>query len=136
MDINSILKEWDVDSSIDKAFIGDEVLRIIKLHSKYYKKLAYVREAINKLESKKDELYKERVEYYRGVGEEVYEVKIIKTDLQVYLKSDPVLKPYIEKLRVLYDLKQTLIDIISFIRDMQFQIKTYVDWKKFSDGEY
>lgn len=135
MDINSLLDEWEIDSNIDKTEIGSEALRMGRLHSKYIRKLSHVKQAINKLELVRDEVYRERMEYYRGIGEEVYEIKIIKTDLPMYLKADEKLNAFRKKLDELYLLKETLIFIVGAIKDAQFQIKSYIEWNKFMAGE-
>ena len=83
---------------------------------------------------------KQKWEYYTGKAPaEVYtlkpfNLKLLKTDVDKYLDSDPELAKYKQKV----DYIQTVVDFldrtIKQISNRGFQIKNAIDWRKFTSG--
>ncbi len=131
---------WQNDSVIDPDNLHDESLKIPQLHSKYYT----VYNTISLLREKARDNYKrvklERYNFYTGkapaqvYAEKPFNLKLLKTDVDKYLDSDPELAKYKQKV----DYIQTVVDFldrtIKQISNRGFQIKNAIDWRKFTSG--
>jgi len=56
MNIEEIMKLWEEDTNIDKTEIGDEAIKVPKLHSKYYNILIKEKLLLRKLEAEMKQL--------------------------------------------------------------------------------
>lgn len=145
MDIREIEEMWDIDSEIDGVRIDEESRKISKLHSKYLKVLNQEKSQFNKLKFKIDEFILDKKEYYLGVlskekldkhGWVPFGRKILKSELQTYIDGDID----INKLIFLLDEQKIKVDaidkIIYSLNQRSMHLKTFVDWKKFTNGEF
>lgn len=143
MKLDEIQKHWDEDSNIDRTELGEESLKIAQLHSKYFKIFAEERLSLKKLKKDLSILNKTKYEYYNGIlsheeleqhGWEPFSLKILKTDLHIYLNSDAD----INNLQLKIDLQEEKIlyleNIIKSLNNRGFQLKTALDWEKFKMG--
>lgn len=96
---------------------------------------------LNRKNREKEKLFKTKFEYYSGKAPpEVYKenpfpLKVLKTDLHIYLSSDEELSELTEEIE---DLKVDIKFIEECLRacnQRSFQIKEAINFKKFMNGE-
>ena len=143
MRLDEIQKHWDQDSNIDRTELGEESLKIAQLHSKYFKMFSEERLLLKKQKKDLSLLNKIKFEYYNGIlshnelqeyGWEPFSLKVLKSDLNIYLNSDEdltnlQLKIELQEEKILY-----LENIIKSLNNRGFQIKSAIDWEKFKMG--
>ena len=140
MKLDEILSMIQEDSVIDVTALDAESLKIPYLHSKWYKIFIEELKALKGLEAEYDKMMKEKFEYYLGKAEdEVYEKKplnhkILKQDVDFYLKSDEDLisirnKKSIQEMKV-----KTIEEFIKSLNQRSFSIKNAIEFMKFKNG--
>lgn len=144
MKLEEIHDLWAVDSNIDRSELGEESLKIPQLHSKYFKLFSNERLLLRKLEDDYNKLHLLKSEYYNGTiseedlkanGWEPFMLKILKADVGNYLRADPELS----KLQLRIEMQNEKIDFLeSIIKNLPsrgYQIKSAIDWIKFTHGQ-
>lgn len=143
MNITELTELWKADSEIDRTELGDESLKIPKLHSKYYNLFIQERLLLKKLEGEYKQLYRVKFEYYNGIlseeeleeyNLEPFALKVLKTDLPIYIESDKDLQTLQAKIAVQKEKIDFLESIIKSLTNRGFQIKSAIDWAKFTHG--
>lgn len=143
MRLEEIQLLWEADCKIDRTELGEESIRIPQLHSKYFKIFSQERMQMRKMEAAHKILYREKFEWYMGTiadttlkanGWEPNPLKILRTDIPMYMESDEELSTSSLKL----DLQKEKVDyveaIIKSLTNRGFQIKSAIDWEKFKMG--
>lgn len=64
MKLDDIYQEWEKDSEINRSELGDEALRIPKLHHKYFKIFTQERLILRKLEFDLKQVKLEKFEFF------------------------------------------------------------------------
>lgn len=143
MTLEEINEMWAVDAKMNEIDLGNEALKIPKLHNKYYK--LYVNEMLRlkKLKANLKELEMAKYEYYTGTmaeedlkarGWRPNPLKIMKAEVSRYIDSD---KDIIEmSLKIDYFTQTALYleDIVKQINNRNFLIRSAIDWAKFQSG--
>jgi hypothetical protein len=143
MKIEDIVSEWDKDSKIDETELGTEAAKIPKLHNKYLKFFMGERIVLFKMKAKNKKVRKDLLEYYLGeldrdeltaLGREQFYKKLLKNEVDTYIESDDL---YIES-NLEVAMQQEKVDyleaIIKSLNNRNFQIKSAIDWYKFTSG--
>ena len=112
----------------------------ILLHNQYLKHLTKYKLMLSRSETEYSIMKRQKWEYYTGkadpsvYAEKPFSFKLLKTDVDKYLDSDPELAKYKQKV----DYIQTVVDFldrtIKQISNRGFQIKNAIDWRKFTSG--
>lgn len=143
MKIEDIVSEWDKDCKVDETELGEEAVKIPKLHNKYLKMFMGERVALFKMKAENKKIRKGLLEYYLGeldrtelaeLGREQFYKKLLKNEVDTYIESDDL---YIEStLKVaMQEEKVDYIEaIIKSLNNRGFQIKSAIDWYKFTSG--
>jgi hypothetical protein len=140
MKIEDIRDLMEKDSRIDDTALDAESLKIPYLHSKWYSIFMDELRLLRGLEQEYNRLLKEKTEYYLGkADDEVYEKKpldhkILKQDLDIYLKADDDLMK-LESKKILQQMKVEMIE--SFIKNINqrtFIIRNAIEFMKFKNG--
>lgn len=143
MNITEITELWKSDSEIDRTELGNESLKIPKLHSKYYNLFIQERLTLKKLEGDYKQLYRVKFEYYNGIlseeeleeyGFQPFALKVLKTDLPIYIESDKDLQTLQAKIAIQKEKIEFLESIIKSLTNRGFQIKSAIDFMKFQHG--
>jgi len=143
MKIEDIVSEWDKDSKIDETELGEESVKIPKLHNKYLKFFMAERVQLFRMKADNKKIRKVLLEYYLGeldrdelkqLAREQFYKKLLKNEVDTYIESDDL---YIEStLKVA--MQQEKVDyieaIIKSLNNRGFQIKSAIDWYKFTNG--
>lgn len=143
MKLESIFELWADDSKINREDLGEESLSISKLHHKYHQIYTYERLNLRKLESELKQLKLEKFEFYtQGPTKETVEKgwqlppvgKVLKADANTYVDADKDIVNLALKIGIQHEKIELLESIIKTISNRGFQIKTALDWIKFTNG--
>jgi len=143
MKLDEILEWWSTDCNIDRTELGDESLKIPKLHAKYLRVFTEERLLLRRMEEERREFLKLKHDYYRGIlpeedlkanGWDPFRLSIIKSDVPMYLDADQdVIKSNL-KIAVQQEKVDTLESIIKSISNRGYLIKAAIDYEKFKVG--
>jgi hypothetical protein len=147
MNLENMLKMWEVDSKIDNVNLDECSRDSAKLHSKYLEFFSLSKLSLRRFDLQMAELKKDKFLYYTGKMTKTemdakgwaYDpfnggTKPLKSDLDIYFDSDAdviKLKAKIEYQKVMVE---ALEDIMNNIRWRHATIKNIISWKQFTSG--
>ena len=143
MKLEDIFAEWEQDSRIDRTELGDEVLRIPKLHHKYFKIFTNERLILRKYEAELKQLKLAKHEFFTmGPTEETHakgwqlppQGKILRSDVNNYVDADNEVINLTLKIGIQQEKLELLESIIKSLTNRGFNIKSAIDWEKFKVG--
>ena len=143
MNIDQIRSMWDEDSNIDKTEIGDESLKIPKLHAKYIRVLTDERLLLRKLEGDLKVLKRDKHEFYTlGPTKEQKDLgwelpargMVLKSDINIYMESDKDIIALSLRIGMQQEKVELLDSILRSIMNRGYQLKTALDFLKFTMG--
>lgn len=140
MTFDEIQAMWEKDSKIDPVELDIASLATPTLHAKYFKIFSEYRFKKKQAALNLKQLTRRKFEYYTGKAdaeeykENPFDLKILKSDLQLYIDSDPEIKDLQLKIDM-YDIIIEYLDgIIKMISNRSYQIKNAIQWKTYIDG--
>jgi len=146
MKLSEIQTEWKKDSVINQLELGDEAVRVPTLHAKYLTYLSNVKLSQRKAESDYNKLRKVKYRYYRGeltkveldgLGWEQYQGnKPLKNEMEEYLVCDVDLNVLTDKVEYFKTVTFTLEQILRSINSRTWDIKSAIEWNKFTNGAF
>ena len=134
MNLETLNDMWEKDSPLDDEKLDNDSLSIPKLHAKYlrlYNNFVTLRDQAE-LEVKRT--YRDRWEYYTGKSEKPFPMKLIKTDVAIYLEADQEYQKSVLKAKYLNQMVESIKTILSAINNRSFHIKNAVEFAKFLKG--
>jgi len=134
MNLETLNEMWAKDAPLDDEKLDNDSLSIPKLHAKYlrlYNNFVTLRDQAE-LEVKRT--YRDRWEYYTGKSEKPFPVKLIKTDVAIYLEADQEYQKSVLKAKYLNQMVEAIKTILSAINNRSFHIKNAVEFAKFLKG--
>ena len=143
MKIDKIFEEWDTDTDLDKTELGDEALKVSKLHHKYFRILSQERITRRSLEAEMKVLKLEKFEFYtQGPSRESVERgwvmppigKVVKSEVNNYMEADKDIIDISLKIGIQSEKIDLLESIIKTILSRGYNIKAAIDWEKFKMG--
>jgi hypothetical protein len=143
MDIETIKKMVDQDMKIDDLNLDLESLKSPQLHSKYLNLLHDESLSLHKATIEQKELRRLKWEYYLGKmdqetldekGWQPFGLKILRTDIDVYLESDKDLLRMEALIHYLKEKVKYIESILQSIGRRGWDIKSAIEWKKFMSG--
>lgn len=143
MKIEKIFEEWDADTDFDKTELGDEALKVSKLHHKYFRILSQERLTRRSLEADLKVLKLEKFEFYtQGPSKESVERgwemppigKVVKSEVNNYMEADRDIIDISLKIGIQSEKIDLLESIIKTILSRGYNIKAAIDWEKFKMG--
>ncbi|MGZ4851066.1 MAG: recombination mediator protein UvsY [Candidatus Bathyarchaeia archaeon] len=143
MKLEEIYAEWNADCEIDKTELGEESIRIPKLHNKYYKVYTSERLLLRKLEADMKQLKLAKHEFYsQGPSKEQIDAGwqlppkglILKTDLPMYIDADKEIIELSLKIGYQQEKIDLLESIIKSFTGRGFQIKAAIEWARWTGG--
>jgi len=143
MKIEDIVSEWDKDSKIDETELGEESIKIPKLHNKYLKFFMGERIVLFKMKAKNKKIRKGLLEYYLGeldrdeleiLGRDQFYKKLLKNEVDTYIESDDMYIDSTLEIAMQQEKVDYLEAIIKSLNNRGFQIKSAIDWYKFTNG--
>jgi len=143
MKIEKIFEEWDADTDFDKTELGDEALKVSKLHHKYFRILSQERITRRSLEADLKVLRLEKFEFYtQGPSKESVERgwemppigRVVKSEVNNYMEADRDIITLSLKIGIQNEKIDLLESIIKTILSRGYNIKAAIDWEKFKMG--
>jgi len=143
MKLEEIQDLWQKDCEIDRTELGEESLKISQMHSKYFKIFSAERLQLKKWQKDYKDLYRVKYEYYNGVlpledlkdrGWEPFSLKVLKSDLHIYLDSDKDLCSAQLRIDLQEEKINLLENIIRHLNNRNYQLKNAIEWEKFKVG--
>jgi hypothetical protein len=144
MKLSEIQKEWEKDAPINEMSLGTEATRVPILHSKYLSILGNSKLQLRKAESSYYNTRLHKYRYYRGemTSNELEELgweqfqgnKPLKNEMDEFLQCDPLLIEWQDKIEYHKTIIYTLEQIIRSINSRTWDIKSGIEWSKFTNG--
>ena len=143
MKFEDIFDEWKKDSDIDQTDLGNESLKIPKLHHKYYMMLLSERSSLRKLEAQMKQLKLSKYEFYsQGHTEETKKLGwelpprgiILKADIPIYIEADRDIIELSLKIGVQGEKVDFLDSILKSLQTRNFLIKNAIDFLRWTNG--
>jgi hypothetical protein len=143
MKIDDIYNEWEIDSQINRSELGEEALKIPKLHHKYFKIFTHERLQLRKYEAEMKQLKIEKLEFYTlGPTEESHEKgwklppqgKILKSEVNNYIEADKDIVNLSLRMGIQHEKIDLLESIVKSLTARGFNIKAAIDFERFKVG--
>lgn len=143
MKFEDIFEEWKIDSTIDQTDLGNESLKIPKLHHKYYMMLVSEKSVLKKLDAQMKQLRLAKYEFYsQGHTEESRKLGwelpprgiILKADIPMYIEADKDIVELSLKIGIQAEKVEFLESIIKGLQTRNFIVKNAIDFMKFTMG--
>ena len=134
MEFDKIIEEWKQDCPIDDTTLDKESVKIPTLHGKYLELHSREKIFLNYLQVEYKKLYREKWEYYSGKAEKPFQLKLLKTDLHIYLDSDDKLCELKEKVDTQKQKVSYVESVIKSLETRSFHITNAINWRKFTAG--
>lgn len=143
MKIEDIFTQWETDTQVDRTELGDEALKIPKLHHKYFQILVKEKMILRQYEADMKQLKLDKYEFYtQGPNEETKDKgwrlpakgMILKNDLPMYMDADQDIINQSLKIGLQQEKIELLDSIIKSIMNRNFIIKNAIDWQRFTMG--
>ena len=128
------------DLKIEESELDRESLRTPYLYDKYLKMYQKTKLHLREVERKYAELKLEKHRYYSGNADpEVYKktpfgIKVVKQDLDMYLKADPELAKAVDMVEYVSTIKDFLEKTLKNVENRNWNIKNAIEWRKFLSG--
>jgi len=144
MKLEEIYTEWDTDSEIDTTDLGNESIKIPKLHNKYYRIYTTEKLLLRKFEAEMKELKLDKYEFYTQGPSQESQAKgwilpsrgmILKQEMPMYMEADKDLIALSLKIGYQQEKIDLLESIIKSLVNRGFQIKSAIDFIKFTNGQ-
>jgi hypothetical protein len=144
MKLSELQEEWKRDSVIDELNLGRESTKVPTLHSKYITFLSNAKLKLRKAESEYYNTRRMKYRYYRGElsQEELIQYgweqwqgnKPLKNEMDEFLNCDKDLIEFEDKIEYFRTIVYTLEQIIRSLNSRTWDIKSAIEWHKFSNG--
>lgn len=146
MKLTTVQQEWYADSSINELDLGKEAVKTPLLHAKYITYLSNVKLLLRKAESDYFNTRRLKYRYYRGEmsRDELEEKgwpqyqgnKPLKNEMDEFLQCDEELNAFLDKIEYYKTITYTLEQIIRSINSRTWDIKSAIEWQKFTNGAF
>lgn len=144
MKLSEIQESWNEDSKIDETNLGREAIRTPTLHSKYLTFISKAKLLHRKAQADYFNVRRMKYRYYRGeltrqelqvMGWEQYQGnKPLKNEMDEFLQCDKDLIDLQDKIEYHQTVIYTLEQILRSINSRTWDIKSGIEWNKFSNG--
>lgn len=144
MKLSDLQEEWERDAPINATDLGREASRVPILHSKYVTYLSKIKLQLRKAESDYWNLRRKKYKYYRGemTRQELEDEgwiqfqgnKPLKNEMDEFLQCDEQLISLQDKIEYFKTLQFTLEQILRSINSRTWDIKSGIEWTKFTNG--
>jgi len=138
----TLLEMWEADAPIDKSNLDRESVDIPKLHHKYLSILMEIKSKKIAFNHKLENIKKEKELYYSGQSTaDVYKDKPFDTRLKTkagiekHVNTDPEVVTILQKIEYMDVLLEGVNHIMESIKWRNQNIKSTIDWVRFTSGE-
>jgi hypothetical protein len=144
MTLEELYEMWEKDAKYDDLNLDADSLNISSLHAKYNRLLSETRSQLRAIVIKKKSHYSTLRDYYLGnlnnpedlqrIGRDPFLNKVLKNEVQGYIDSDRDLIKMDERIAVLEEKVEVIIEIMKCIHKRGYDIKSAIEWRKFTNG--
>jgi hypothetical protein len=144
VNIDALMEEWSNDAVIDETEPGRELIKISSLHAKYLRILSHHNMVCKKIISDYNKLRKLKWDWYSGHLNnpedldihklEPMTLKILRTDIPMWIDSDKDLNNILLKKVLHEEIVSCCQAIIKELNSRTWQLKSFIDWEKFTSG--
>ena len=134
MNLDTLNDMWEKDSQLNDEKLDHDSLEIPKLHAKYLRLYNNFNTLKDEAELDVKRTYRQRWEYYTGKADKPFPLKLIKTDVPIYLEADEVYSKSVLKLKYYNQMVEALKAIMQAINNRSFYIKNAIEFAKFLKG--
>lgn len=144
VNIDALMEEWSKDAPIDETEPSRELAKIPSLHAKYLRIMTHHNMIVKKLMGDYNARRRIKWEYYSGdlnnpEDLETYNLepmtkKVLRADIPIYLDSDPELNNILLKKVVHEEIVDFCKSVLKELNNRTFQIRSFIDWEKFTGG--
>lgn len=140
MQLEDIKTESKIDLEVDDERLDTEALKNQELYRKYLEYKSNFELLLYKAKGDYKILYREKWEYYGGKADakvyatKPFDLKVLKTDLHVYLESDEDIIRAEHKIAYLETTIKYIEGMLQNIKNRGWDIKNAIEWRKFEAG--
>jgi|TARA_A100001011_G_scaffold109530_1_gene116110 hypothetical protein len=140
MQLEDIKTESKIDLEVDDERLDTEALKNQELYRKYIDYKSNFELLLYKAKGDYKILYREKWEYYGGKADakvyatKPFDLKVLKTDLHVYLESDEDIIRAEHKIAYLETTIKYIEGMLQNIKNRGWDIKNAIEWRKFEAG--
>ena len=140
MTLEELQQQVGNDFKLDDTELDSESVSIPLLHNKYLIHFNKFSLLLKKAEYDHKTMIKDKWEYYTGKAdpsvykEKPFDIKVLKSDVHIYMDSDPELQRADQKVAYLNQIVKYLEQVLRGINNRSFLIKNAIEWKKFTSG--
>jgi hypothetical protein len=144
MKLQEIQDMWTEDAKVDQTNLGRSAARVPELHAKYLNMLTSVRLQYRKAEADYLRLRKLKFRYYRGemskeelasLGWEQYlNNRPLKNEMEDVMTTDEDIIKSMDKLEYIKTVLYQLEQILKSINSRTWDVKSAIEWYKFTNG--
>jgi hypothetical protein len=144
MKLNEIQALWAEDCKVDQTNLGRAAARVPELHAKYLNMLSSVRLQHRKAEADYLRLRKLKYRYYRGelskqeldeLGwEQFLSNRPLKNEMEDVMNMDDDIITAIDKMEYIKTVLYQLEQILKSINSRTWDVKSAIEWCKFTNG--
>jgi len=145
VNIELLMEEWVKDAGYDETEPQKAVANIPKLHAKYLRIMTHHNLISKKLTSEYNSRRKIKYDYYSGdlnnpedlekYGLEPMMKKVLRSDIGMWLDSDPDLNNILLKKLMHEEIVEFCKNVLKECNNRTWQLKSYMDWEKFVGGQ-
>jgi len=144
MKLEDIYDMWEKDAKYDDLALDADSLNISSLHAKYNRLLSETRSQLRSVMIKKKSHYSTLRDYYLGnlnnpedlerINRAPFLNKVLKNEVQGYIDSDGDLIRIDERIALLEEKVEVIMEIMKCIHKRGYDIKSAIEWRKFTNG--
>ena len=140
MNLDELKIQVQRDLKIDDEHLDTESLKNQEIKAKYLDHKSRYELLLFKAKGDYKRLYREKWEYYGGKADakiyatKPFDLKVLKTDLSVYITSDEDIINAENKIGYLEVVVDYIKGVIKSVDNRGWDIKSAIDWKKFEAG--
>lgn len=143
MNINDIRRHVNKDLVMDETSLDLESMKTPQIHNKYLIIFTDEKLILGKLKSDFNVLRKNKWLYYTGklsleqlnsFGWEPFDLNILKSDIDKFLDSDDDIITLANKILLQQEKVNYIENVIKIINNRQWNIRSAIDWLKFTNG--
>ena len=140
MTLDELKLEVQADLKVDNEHLDTESLKNQEIKAKYLEHKSKFELLLFKAKGDYKRLYREKWEYYGGKADakvyvsKPFDIKVLKTDLSVYITSDEEVIDAENKIGYLETVVDYIKGVIKSVDNRGWDIKNAIEWKKFEAG--
>ena len=140
MNLDELKLQVSQDLKVDDEHLDTESLKNQEIKAKYLDHKSKFELLLFKAKGDYKRLYREKWEYYGGKADakvyasKPFDLKVLKTDLSVYITSDDEVIDAENKIGYLETVVDYIKGVIKSVDNRGWDIKNAIEWKKFEAG--